>query len=143
MITRALTLLLVLSGIASARDVTVAVWNGLPDKSALFYGYIALEGGHPIPRGSTLWVLGGKGMTSWSIPAVSPLDDSMTLYADFDVDPNLVYDEKHHPNQLLVPRWKTSIHCEVTVPNVPTEFGVLFVENPPGSPSKYGCIIQH
>jgi hypothetical protein len=128
-------LLFVLAACASAQNVTVFVWNGIPDQKALFYGYLALEGGLPITRGSTLWIPVGKGEFSWSVPTA-------TLSGDFNVDPNLLYDEKHNPSRLLVPRWKTSIHCEATVPNVSTTLGVMFVENPSGCSSKYGCIIQ-
>ena len=135
-------LLFILAACASAQNVTVFVWNGIPDQKALFYGYLALEGGLPITRGSTLWIPVGKGEFIWSVPAVNSLDKTATLSGDFNVDPNLLYDEKHNPGRLLVPRWKTSIHCEATVPNLSTTLGVMFVENPSGSSSEYSCIIQ-
>lgn len=133
---------LVLTGCALAQDSVVQVWNGVVNPKALFYGYVALAGGRPLARGTTLWVPGPKGMTSWTMQDVSPQDATMTLYADFDVDPNLVEDMKNNPDKLLIPIWKTSIHCELTVPNSPTSFGILFVENPTGKPSKYACVIQ-
>lgn len=134
--------LLLLASLATAQSVTVFVWNGVVNPKALFYGYVALSGGRPLARGTTLWVPGPKGMTSWTMENVSPLDSTMTLYADFDVDPNLVQDVKNNPDKLLIPVWKTSIHCETTVKNGAKNFGILFVENPLGASSKYGCVIE-
>ena len=135
-------LLFVLAACASAQNVTVLVWNGIPDQVALFYGYLVLQGGLPITRGSTLWIPVVKGETTWELPTVDSLDKTATLSGDFNVDPNLLYDEKHNPSGLLVPVWETSIHCEATVPNVSATLGVMFVKNPPGSSPEYSCIIQ-
>ena len=139
----AVILLFLLAGSTEAQNAVVLLWNGIVNPKALFYGYLALEGGRPLARGTTLWVPAGKGMTTWTMEDVSPSDATMTLYGDFVVDPNLVEDMKTEPNKLLLPRWKTSIHCELTLPNAPAAFSVLFVENPTGWPSKYACVIQH
>lgn len=133
-------LLLALSAFSAAQNVSVMVWNGVVDQKALFYGYLSIEGGLPITRGSSLWIPVGKGMFAWEMPPVSSLDAFETVSGDFNVDPNLFYDEQHDPSRLFVPRFKTSIHCSVSIPNVPTALGVLFLETSPG---KYSCEIQH
>lgn len=130
---------LLLVACAAAQNVTISVWNGVLDQKALFYGYLSVEGGLPLVRGSSLWIPVDKGMFLWTMPAANVLDKWVTVSGDFNVDPNLDYDFRHDPSKLFVPHWKTSIHCSKSFQSTVKVFGVLFLESAPG---KYSCEIQ-
>lgn len=128
------------SPVAEAQsNVNVLVWNGIPDQTALFYGYLTLVGSHPLARGSIVSVLVPKGQLEWLLQAVSPLDEQMTLYGQFTNDPNLIQDTKDNFGKVLSPPWTDKITCSGTFPSNTGYLFVLLTEEASGT---FSCSVS-